>query len=117
MDHPNNQPIISVFIVEPAKEGRHDRVLNRVRDLQHIVGGYLQQVRCTSEGVHGQDGLVALMKEGTPRSQAINRVVAGVTIRGTFFFARLKDGDFVDLLDEDIEYIKVLLISARMVFA
>lgn len=117
MRHPNNKPVVQVFVVPEEQAGHLTGVANTIDGLQRLVGGYIRQLRVTSEGDHQQDGLVLICNEEGD-SLELNRLVAGVPIRGAFFFGRLQDGDFVDLLAEDTEYIKVLLMTAgKMAFA
>lgn len=117
MRHPNNKPVIQVFVVPEEKEGCLADVANTIDGLQRLVGGYIRQLRVTSEGDHQQDGIVLICNEEGDHLD-VNRLVAGVPIRGAFFFGRLQDGDFIDLHVEDTEYIKVLLRTAgKMAFA
>lgn len=87
---------MKILIVEPGKHPRQAEVQHTLKNLQDIVGGYIQ-------AVYPREDPVALVcdEEGLLKQLEFNRLVAPeVPIFGTFFICGLDEEDFTDLPDD-----------------
>ena len=86
---------MKILIVEPGRHPRREDIPHTLKNLQQIVGGYIQ-------AVYWFDDPVALVcdDEGKLKGYELNRAVAGRDIiAGTFFICGLDAEDFTDLPD------------------
>ena len=87
---------MKILVVEPNRRPRRADIPHTLKDMQQVVGGYIQ-------AIYPYDDLVAIVcdEEGKLKGYDLNRYIQGVdVIAGTFFVCGLGEEDFTDLPDE-----------------
>ena len=90
---------MKILIVEPGQPPRRADIPHTLREMQQVVGGYI-------EIIHPFDDPVALVcdEEGKLKGYELNRLIPGVdVIAGTFFVCGIDTEDFADLPDDMAE--------------
>ena len=99
-----------ILIVEPRKRPRRADIPHTLRDMQQIVGGYI-------EIIYPFNDPVALVcdEEGKLKGYELNRAIVGKDIiAGTFFLAGVGEEDLTDLSDELAEKYEALFRSPQV---
>ena len=101
-----------VLIVEPRRNPRRANIQHTLKEMQEIVGGYIEIIRPF-------DDPVALVcdEEGKLKGYELNRAIVGKDIiAGTFFLAGIDEDDLTDLSDELAEKYEALFRSPQAFF-
>ena len=101
---------IRILVVEPNKKAYLQDVPNELKNLQVVVGGYLESVTIDSRLVLfcNEDGLSL----GLPKNRAVNidRQKSVIPLVGTYFFvAHDGNGELVSLSDDDVKRCKAMI--------
>jgi hypothetical protein len=95
---------MKILVCEAGKHPAVRDIEHTLKNLQGIVGGYIEAIYPYEEPV----GLVC-NEDGIAMNLPLNRIVEGYgVIRGTFFLCGLTEEDFCGLTDEQIERYKKL---------
>ncbi len=98
---------MKAIICEPEKPARVEDVGESLKDLQKIVGGYIETFPASPDGRGPVVGVCD--EEGKFKDYKASRVIRNSdgriidVIMGTFFIVRIEGEEFVSLRDEDIE--------------
>ena len=93
-----------VLIVEPRQKPRRADIPHTLRDMQQIVGGYIEIIRPFDDPV-----VLVCDEEGKLKGYELNRAIVGTDIiAGRFFLAGVDEEDLTDLSDELTEKYEVL---------
>ena len=82
---------ISVVIIEPGKDPRHDHIENTLESLQKTVGGYIETVTLAS------DLVIVCDEEGRIKNKPYCCVICGVPLVGTVVICGVKGDEFADI--------------------
>ena len=101
---------LKILIVEPGKHPHEADVPHTLKDMQRIVGGYIETVYPWEDHV-----CLVCNEEGLYQATEWNRYIAeGVAIKGTFFVCGLGEENLTDLAPEFMEKYKRLLWSPHL---
>ena len=90
---------MKILVCEAGKHPAVKEIEHTLKNLQDIVGGYIEAIYPYEEPV----GLVC-NEDGIALNLPLNRIVEGYgVIRGTFFVCGLTEEDFCGLTDEQID--------------
>ena len=94
-------------VVIAVKEPRRKWVIQTVEDIlpayQHIVGGYIEHVYTTKEGIQ-----IFGNEEGLIRQMPLNIILSEQFLFGTLFAVRSdEEGEFQSLTEEDFEALRL----------
>jgi hypothetical protein len=90
---------VKVLVIEPMKKPKIKEIGNGLKDMQAVVGGYIQ-------AIYPYEDQVALVcnEEGKLIGLPLNRMIEDYDIiAGTFFICGLGEEDFDSLSDELLE--------------
>jgi len=99
---------IRAIIVEPSKEPAVCLIENSLKELQKIVGGYIEIVG--PEIINDKEIVIICNEEGKLLGLPPNREIGHDILYGTFLIAGIDDGEIRSLEDEEIEHIKEYLL-------
>lgn len=92
---------IKVVIVEPYREPKVKEISNTLKELQKIVGGYIEIVPLQI----GNNLSVICNEEGKLLGLLPNRSLGQDVLCGTFLVVSTKEDEFVSLTGDEIGYI------------
>lgn len=81
---------ISVLIKDPGKPPRHVNIENSLKNLQTIVGGYIETVTISS------DAVIICNEEGRLKALPYCCTICGIDFFGTIVFAGIDGEEFAD---------------------
>ncbi len=99
-----------VLIVEPRRNPRRADIPHTLREMQQIVGGYIEIIRPFDDPV-----ALVCNEEGKLDGYELNRAIVGKDIiAGTFFLSGIDEEDLTDLPDELAEKYEALFRSPQV---
>lgn len=92
---------IKVLVVEPNKDPYSLNVVNDVKPMQGIIGGYMESVTLSNRLVVicNEDGLSLGLEKN---KHVVHGNLGKVSFVGTYFFAAYEGSEFTSLTDEDV---------------
>lgn len=99
---------MKVIIVEPGEEPYTKEINNELKDMQNIVGGYIEIVPLF------HDIVLVCNEEGILLNLPYNRFIKGNEIFGTFFICKNEAPELTGLTDEEADHWLALLELIRI---
>ena len=103
---------MKILIVEPRHRPRRADIPHTLKDMQQLVGGYIEIIRPFDDPV-----VLVCDEEGKLKGYELNRSIVGKDIiAGTFFLAGIAEEDLTDLPDDMAEKYEAVFKSPQAFF-